>query len=117
MLKEKFESVKKFVSDHKVELAIGGLTAALGATVLYQHKVNVSMAKLHKNETELHKKEVDMIELLLTSVAIFGEGVVMANEDIDALAKHNGLTIEDVWKIGFETKEALAETCKDLIED
>lgn len=117
MLKEKFESVKKFVSDHKVELAVGGLTAALGATILYQHKVNLSMMELHKQGTELDKKEVDMIEKLLLSVGIIGKATVMANEDVEALAQHCGLTMEDVWDISFKAKEALTETCKDLIED
>lgn len=117
MLKEKYESVKNFVSDHKTELAIGGLAAALGATFLYQHKINCSMMKFHKDELNFHEKEIDMIGFLTRNVGIIGKGVVMANEDIEALAKHNGLTMEDVWKIAFETKEALAETCKDLIED
>ena len=117
MLKEKFESVKNFVSDHKTELAVGGLTAALGAAVLYQTKVNFSMMELHKQETEIHKKEVDMIGKLTASVGIIGQAAVMANQDIESLAKHNGLTMEDVWEIGFKAKEALTETCKDLIED
>ena len=118
MLKEKFESVKKFVSDHKVELAIGsGLAAVLGASILYQNKINLSMMKLHENETELHKKEVEMIGKLIASVGIVGKATVMANEDIEALAQHAGLTMEDVWDISLKAKEALAETCKDLIED
>ena len=117
MLKEKFESVKKFVSDLKVEIAVGGLSAALGAAVLYQNKVNHSMMELHKQETEIHQKEVDMIGKLIASVGIVGQATVMANEDIEALAQHAGLTMEDVWDISLKAKEALAETCKDLIED
>ena len=118
MLKEKFESVKKFVSDHKVELTIGsGLAAVLGASILYQNKINLSMMKLHENETELHKKEVEMIGKLTASIG----GLVMisrlVNEDIEALAKHCGLTTEDLIEISLKAKEALAETCKDLIED
>lgn len=121
MLKEKCESVKKFVNDHKVELALGGLAAALGATVLYQHKINVSMLKLHEAENEINEKEIEVVGKLIESVKTLGKGVeiigrgtVMANNDIESLAKHNGLTMEDVWKIGLEAKEALTETIKDF---
>lgn len=117
MLKEKFESVKKFVSDHKVELAVGGLSAALGAAFLYQNKINNSMLKLHEQETEIHEKEIAVIGKLIASVGIVGRATVMANEDIEALAQHAGLTMEDVWDISLKAKEALTETCKDLIED
>lgn len=121
MLKEKCESVKKFVSDHKVELALGGLAAALGATVLYQHKINVSMLKLHEAENEITEKEIEVVGKLIESVKTLGKGVeiigratVMAQDDIESLAKHNGLTMEDVWEIGLQAKEALTETIKDF---
>ena len=118
MLKEKFESVKKFVSDHKVELAIGsGLATVLGASILYQNKINCSMMELHKQETEIHKKEVDMIGKLTASVGGLVMITKLANEDIEALAKHCGLATEDLIEISLKAKEALTETCKDLIED
>ena len=110
MLKEKFESVKKFVKDHKVEIALSGLTAALGAALIYQDKINDGMIKLHK-------KEADALQTLTVGLVAINAGVEMANDDIQALAQHCGLTAEDLIKISLEAKEALTETCKDLIED
>ena len=110
MLKEKFESVKKFVKEHKVEIALGGLTAALGAALIYQDKINGAMIKLHK-------KEADALQTLTIGLVAMNAGVEMANDDIQALAQHCGLTAEDLIKISLEAKEALTETCKDLIED
>ncbi len=110
MLKEKFESAKKFVKDHKVEIAVCGLASALGAALIYQDKINGAMIKLHK-------KEADALQTLTVGLVAMGSGVEMANDDIQALAKHCGLTTEDLIKISLEAKEALTETCKDLIED
>lgn len=110
MLKEKFESAKKFVKDHKTEIAVCGLASALGAAVVYQYKFNVSMVKLHD-------KEVDLMEKLTLGVVASTTGVEMANDDIQALAQHCGLTAEDLIDISLKAKEALTETCKDLIED
>lgn len=110
MLKEKFESVKKFVSDHKVEIALGGLAAALGSALIYQDRINAGMLKLHK-------KEADALETLTVGLVAMTTGVEMANDDIQALAKHCGLTAEDLIDISLKAKEALTEVCKDVIED
>ena len=98
------------MSDHKVEIAVCGLTSALGAALIYQDKINAGMIKLHK-------KEADALQTLTIGLVAINAGVEMANDDIQALAQHCGLTAEDLIEISLKAKEALTETCKDLIED
>lgn len=96
MLKEKYQNAKRFVKEHKADIALCGL-AITGTALIGQH---ILINTLGKNDKELLKND----EYLLKLVEIIGRAANMANEDIEALAECNGLTIEDVWSKAFDKK-------------
>lgn len=89
MLKEKYQNAKRFVKEHKADIALCGL-AITGTALIGQH---ILIKTLGENDKEL-----------LKLVEIIGRAANMANEDIEALAECNGLTIEDVWSKAFDKK-------------
>ena len=96
MLKEKYKNAKQFVKEHGTEIALGGM-AILGVALIGQQ---VTINKM----VILHKEEINTMEILAKLVDVVGEGINMANEDLEALAEINGKTIEDVWEVAFNKK-------------
>lgn len=96
MFRRKYENAKRFVKDHGVEIALGGIVI-LGTAVIGQQMVLNEM-------TKLHKKEVKTLGDLAKISEITVKGLELVFEETDALAELNGKTIEDVWKIALDKK-------------
>ena len=94
MFKEKCEKTIEFVKDHKVEFVLGGLSA-LGLGTL-----GVIVSK----QSEQIKELVKALKVVTTVESVTATSIQHLNEDVEALAKHCGLTIEQVWDIALENK-------------
>lgn len=94
MFKKQYENAKRFVKEHKTEIiAYGCLCVGAAVTGAALGKKDLRMSKI--------EKQIEGLKLL-GEVTL--HGVNDLNKDLEALAHHNGLTIEDVWEIAFKLK-------------